>query len=269
MIPSEHAENMNRLCLVPIHLHLFIMPWLQHGSSVRHGIRSLPMTASPNICLHLIQIPPYGTLRSSMMMTPLLFQVCDSLGMRLPVQIRVKFVMPTFKLKYTPQTTLWIVTRMGLVESLTLPMLLTALVLAHSEFWLMLSNSIWCSHPWGLMHDEVPPIKPAEAAWTLLDPLIQAEVNSECILTITHLMYGSPGAQVPIKAPLYVSWVEQHSVAPFGLRFSLSFTERSCIFYTIAAAWNVWSPQVNLVNAISFHFGIMMKQSKIWWMGIW
>jgi len=67
-------------------------------------------------------------------MTPLLFQVCDSLGMRLPVQIRVKFVMPTFKLKYTPQTTLWIVTRMGLVESLTLPMLLTALVLAHSEF---------------------------------------------------------------------------------------------------------------------------------------
>ena len=54
----EHAEIMNGLCLVPVHLHPFIMPWLQHGSGVRHEI-GLPMTASPNIRLHLT-LPPYG-----------------------------------------------------------------------------------------------------------------------------------------------------------------------------------------------------------------
>lgn len=133
--PPEHAENMNGLCLVPVHLHPFIVPWLQHGSGVRHGIGSFPMTASPNIRLHLTQIPPDGTLRSFVMMTTLLFQVGDSLAVRLPVQMEVKFssLMPIF-LKYTPQMTLWIVTRTGLVESLTPPMLLTALVLVRSEF---------------------------------------------------------------------------------------------------------------------------------------
>jgi len=45
-VTPEHAENMNGLCLVPIHLHPFIMPWLQHSSGVRHGIGSFPMTAS-------------------------------------------------------------------------------------------------------------------------------------------------------------------------------------------------------------------------------
>ena len=67
-----------------------------------------------------------------------------------------------------------------------------------------------------------------------LDPFIQAEVNSERILTITRLMYGSPGAQVPIKVLLCVGQVARHSVAPFGLRLSLGLTGGSRIFCTMA-----------------------------------
>jgi len=86
------------------------------------------------------------------------------------------------------------------------------------------------------MHDEVPPIEPAEAARPLLDPFIQAEVNSDCILTITCLTYGSPGAQVPIKVLRCMGQVERHSVALSGLRLSLSLMGGSRILCTMAAA---------------------------------
>jgi len=76
------------------------------------------MTASSNTCLHLTQIPPYATLRSSVMMALLLFQVCDSQDVRLPVQMKVKFssIMLILQLTYLSQMISWMVTRTGLVE---------------------------------------------------------------------------------------------------------------------------------------------------------
>jgi len=76
------------------------------------------MTASSNTRLHLTQILPYGTLRSSVMMALLLFQVCDSQDVRLLVQMKVKFSSVTLilQLTYLSQMISWMVTRMGLVE---------------------------------------------------------------------------------------------------------------------------------------------------------